>query len=101
MSTLDQNISNLSPNAILNNFKNRQLENGFVPSPPSNREKWIISLIAGIIFALVASPAAFGLTNRISTKIGGPLLFLGAGATTWGLIIHAIVFALIIRLLMF
>jgi hypothetical protein len=62
--------------------------------------KWWIAISLGILFILFAARGTFNLTNKISTGIGGPALKRDYCYTTLGLIIHAILFALLIRLLL-
>jgi hypothetical protein len=65
----------------------------------SNSDKWWAALIAGILFAIIASPFLFGLTNSLF-GCWCPTYCPPGGPTLWGLLLHAIVFALLIRLLL-
>lgn len=61
----------------------------------TNAQKWWASFVAALIFILISAPFTYSITNGLfghTTNPGGP--------TAWGLILHAIVFLLIIRLLM-
>ena len=66
----------------------------------TNTQKWIISIITGIIAVLIFSPLILQLTNTISQRIRGPVLTTAGGVTGWGLLVHFIVFVLIVRVLM-
>ena len=66
----------------------------------SNMDKWIIAAIIAVIFVLLASPFAFRLTNWLFAKIGMPTVTKGGQPTISGLLVHAVVFFIIIRLLM-
>jgi len=68
------------------------------------QQKWILSLIAGLLFMIISSPYFYGLTNYFTSSFGFDI----AGATKgWegcpnlaGLIIHSILFVLIVRAIM-
>lgn len=62
----------------------------------SNSEKWWVSIIAGVVFAVVSSPWLYSITNQIFSGA----LSNGGGPTLQGLLLHTIVFILIIRLFM-
>lgn len=66
----------------------------------TNVQKWIISIITGIIAVLIFSPLILQLTNTISQRLRGPVLTTPGGVTGWGLLVHFIVFVLIVRVLM-
>ena len=66
----------------------------------TNSQKWIISIVAGIIAVIIFSPLIFQLTNNISQRLRGPVLATVGGPNWWGLLVHFIVFVLIVRLLM-
>jgi hypothetical protein len=65
-------------------------------------QKWLYALFAGILFAIISSPFVYSLTNQIFTAISPNLntIELGGKPTLFGLILHAVVFALIIRLIL-
>ena len=62
-------------------------------------EKWMISLWSGLLFLIVASPFMYGFTGVIVGKIGIKTSENGCPYII-GLIIHAIVFAILIRIMM-
>lgn len=66
----------------------------------TNWQKWVSAILIGLLFALIASPFVFRLTNNLFTSLGTGPLTTGGGPTWLGLIIHAIIFTLIARLLM-
>lgn len=65
----------------------------------TSRDKWVISIISGLLFLLIASPFLFGVVNEITSKFGIPVITNGCPNMA-GLVIHSIVFILIVRLLM-
>ncbi len=66
----------------------------------TNWQKWLSAILIGLLFILIASPFAFGVTGGLFTSLGTGPLTRGGGPTWLGLIIHGIVFTLIARLLM-
>lgn len=72
-------------------------------APKTNGQKWLVALVLAILFAVIASTPVYQLTNKLLTSIFGPrAATLGPnGPTVFGLILHAIVFGLIVRLLLY
>lgn len=68
---------------------------------PSNRNKWVYSIMAGIVFFLLASPFMFETTSKIFNAIKLQIVSSPGCPNTAGVLIHSIVFILIMRLLMF
>lgn len=69
-------------------------------SPPlTSKDKWIISLLSGLLFLLVASPFLFTVMNELTSSFGMTIAHNGC-PNMGGLLIHAIVFMLLVRLLM-
>lgn len=68
---------------------------------PTNEQKWMISAISAIIFYIVALPDTYTcITNPIFESTIGLKLEKNGTPTTVGVIIHALVFLLIVRLMM-
>jgi hypothetical protein len=90
--------SNMNSLAMLLDRSN--LVTGFdVDNPLTNSEKWIIALFFGILFLLISLPFAFYLSNSVAVSLGVPrLYYFEGGPTIIGLIIQAIIFAVIVRL---
>jgi len=68
-----------------------------------NKNKWVISMYAGLVFFILASPISFKLVNRLVAKIPGSTVSLAnlAGCPTWlGLFIHALLFVVVMRVMM-
>jgi hypothetical protein len=64
-------------------------------------QKLIISLMSAAVFVLVNLPQTYQLTNKILGGLLGPLSNAdGKCATTVGLVVHALVFYLVTRLMM-
>lgn len=63
-------------------------------------DKWLISLFSAIAFLLIAAPFTYRFTGSIFSQLGVTIQKDGC-PNIWGLIIHAILFALIVRIMMF
>lgn len=64
-----------------------------------NTQKWVVSLYCLILFLLIASPFMYKLTNSLTSLVGWETSENGC-PNLGGLVLHAIVFGLLIRLLM-
>jgi hypothetical protein len=62
-------------------------------------QKWIISLYCVILFLIIASPFMYKLTNSLTTLLGWETSVDGCPNLA-GLILHAVVFGLLVRVLM-
>lgn len=69
-------------------------------NPPTSGQKWWASILLGIVFALVSSPAAYYLTSTASTKLDGVALYNGRGPNLAGLLLHTLIFILIVRIIL-
>lgn len=63
--------------------------------PYTSKDKWIIALMGGLLFLLLASPFLFSLTSSFGLPFAE-----GSCPTVIGLLVHTILFTLIVRLLM-
>lgn len=70
-----------------------------VQKPLNESQKWMISLWSALLFLLIASPFMFKATGWIFSEVGLQTQ-QGGCPNWWGLIIHAVVFAVLIRVLM-
>lgn len=66
----------------------------------SNIDKWIIAGILAAVFILLVLPWTFRLTNVVVGWIGFKTVDKKGRPTIAGIIIHAVIFFLIVRLLM-
>lgn len=71
-----------------------------VPSVTSAM-KWWLAILVGFIFFIFAYGGTYNLTNKVWTSLGGKS-YVGnpQSPRTWGVIIHAILFTLFIRLIL-
>ena len=68
---------------------------------PTDREKWIISIISAILFYIIALPQTYEcVTNPIFENTIGIKLEKKGKPTVIGVLIHAVVFLLIVRYMM-
>lgn len=67
---------------------------------PSNLDKWRFSLISTVIFLLVISPMTYKLTQSLFGSILGKIADAQGNPTWRGIVLHAVVFTLIVRLSM-
>jgi hypothetical protein len=68
--------------------------------PYTSKDKWIVSLIAGLLFLLIASPFLFAAVNNMTSSFGLTLASSQGCPNLAGLLVHGIFFMLIVRLLM-
>lgn len=63
-------------------------------------QKWVVSLMSALAFLLIASPFMYKITGGVTDAVGFTTSKDGC-PNVYGLVLHAIVFAVIVRLLMF
>ena len=67
----------------------------------TNEQKWTISVISGLLFYIIALPQTYEcITNPIVKSLTGLELEKKGKPTTFGVVVHAIVFLLIVRYMM-
>jgi hypothetical protein len=66
----------------------------------SNTDKWIIAAILAVIFIVLVSPLAFGITNWLFRRIGVPTVSKHGRPTLFGIVLHGAIAFVIFRLLM-
>lgn len=65
-----------------------------------NMDKWRYTLWTTLIYLIISHPVTYSLTNRhIGPLIGTPLS-CATGPTAAGIVVHAIVFAVVLRFMM-
>ena len=65
----------------------------------SEKQKWMVSVYSAILFFIISAPFMYKLTGAIFSYFGLNIQMYGC-PNYLGLVIHAVVFALLIRLLM-
>ena len=68
--------------------------------PYTDRDKWIVSIISAVLFLIIASPFMYSLTNSLTSSFGLILADSRGCPLMSGLVVHALIFLLIVRLLM-
>ena len=67
---------------------------------PTSGHKWWAAVLLGFIFALVSSPAAYYVSSKVTTSLGGISTMEGPGPNFVGLLIHTLVFIIIVRIIL-
>ena len=70
--------------------------------PYTNKDKWIISVLSGLLFIIISSPVLYKTIDGIVYKITGvnEIIYQQGQPTAIGLILHTIVFVFVVRMLM-
>ena len=77
--------------AILNNNNIVNLSNG---------EKWGVSAYLAVLFLIIACPLVFALVNKLTAPLGLNIVNQNGAPNMIGLVLHALVFLLLVRLSM-
>lgn len=64
-----------------------------------NSEKWRISFVSALVFALISAPFTYRLTGNLFGRLGLDIQQNGCPNNV-GLLLHALVFMVVIRLMM-
>ena len=68
--------------------------------PYASKDKWIVSIISGLLFLLIASPFLFSAMNSLTSSFGMTLATKDGCPNLGGLLLNAILFIFVVRLLM-
>jgi hypothetical protein len=63
-------------------------------------QKWLISIILGMLFLILISPIAFRFSNSIFSFVRFPLTSRAGVPNIRGLVVHTVVFIILVRILM-
>ena len=66
----------------------------------TSQDKWLTSLICGLLFMIIASPFLFSTVSGLTEMFGLKIATNEGCPNTAGLIVHGAVFALVVRILM-
>lgn len=66
----------------------------------TDQDKWLIAILAGILFIVIGSPWLYRIVNSILGPLGLRTSDEEGCPTGLGLVIHGLVFAIIVRLMM-
>ena len=91
--------------SILNDSRITPSGNGNLASKPycvqpTSGQKWWAAVLLGFVFALISSPAAYYITSKVTTSLGGITLMEGPGPNFVGLLIHTLIFIIIVRIIL-
>jgi hypothetical protein len=67
---------------------------------PTGAQKWWCSLLLGMLFAIVSSCWLYGITNWMSKKCTGTVIYKSGGPSLAGLLLHTVIFTLLVRLIL-
>jgi membrane-anchored glycerophosphoryl diester phosphodiesterase (GDPDase) len=65
--------------------------------PYTEKDKWIIAFILGIMFVLLASPYTFYLSDTLMGCIGVHTVNSDSIPTIFGMLLHGLIFVLLVR----
>ena len=66
----------------------------------TNFDKWLISVVITIVFVIFMSSFMFSFSNSIFSKVRAPTINSYGKPTSIGILIHALIVLVLIRLLM-
>jgi hypothetical protein len=66
----------------------------------TNSNKWVICFYTAVAALIIMNPYTFKIVNWITSKMGFPIANSSGCPNGYGLLLHAIVFLLLIRLFM-
>ena len=70
-------------------------------SKPNNMDKWRYTLITTVLFLIIVNPMTYKLTNQLFSKFLGSIANGSSGCPSMvGILLHAVVFTLLLRVLM-
>jgi hypothetical protein len=93
-------VSGLIVNAAFFVVVLRLMMNSNSPSSSHSQDKWILALIGGLFFIILASPFTFGLENSLTSLVGINLVDSDGCPSTGGIVLNGVIFATIVRTLM-
>ena len=66
----------------------------------TNSMKWWLAIFLALLFFIIAFPGTYKLTNTLWTAVGLPSYMTGGCPSVIGVLIHAAIFGIIVRLLL-
>jgi hypothetical protein len=64
----------------------------------SNNQKWGVSAYVAVLFFIIASPLLFMVVNKLTSALGVSIVNASGCPNLVGLVLHALVFLLLVRL---
>jgi len=84
---------------LLRLMLNRDQTNGCL-RPYTSKDKWMVSVVGGLLFILVSSPYLYDATNALTSSLKLDVTISNGCPNLKGLILHTVIFVIIVRLLM-
>lgn len=69
-------------------------------APYTSKDKWIVAIMSGLLFLLIASPFLYSAVSSVTSSFGVPTATVSGSPNLLGLLIHALIFVVIVRLMM-
>jgi len=67
----------------------------------TNSMKWWLAIFLGILFFIFAFGGTYNLTGTVFNSVGFPSYLVSSGCPSiWGVLVHAMLFILVIRLIL-
>lgn len=68
----------------------------------TQKNKWVVSVYAALVFLLISNPLMYKLTDALTRMLSPSFRMANSSGcpTTLGFVVHTIVFILVVRLLM-
>lgn len=63
-------------------------------------KKWLVALLLGLLFVIIASPMVFLLVNGLTSSLGLSICDKNGCPNSVGLVVHGVVFVLLVRALL-
>ena len=80
------------------NISNSSCNDSSCNKPYTIRDKWIVSIILGMLFLILSSPFMYTITNGLLSTLGINSANPNGRPNIIGLIVHGIIFTLIVYL---
>lgn len=68
--------------------------------PYTSKDKWVISLIGGLLFLIIASPFLYEAVNALTSSFGLVIADRDGCPNLAGIVLHTCIFIVVVRLLM-
>lgn len=66
----------------------------------SNEDKWVASIMSGLLFVLIASPFTYRITNSITARLGVDMADVDGCPSFLGTVVHGLVFTILLKVMM-
>ena len=71
-----------------------------MPQAYSNEDKWVASIMSGLLFVLIASPFTYRLTNSVARSVGFDMADDSGCPSFLGTVVHGLVFTVLLKVMM-